>query len=127
MNKQIAKKWIKALRSGEYKQGQTGRLKSDTGYCCLGVLCEIASKEGLGIFDNNGIFHANGEQKRQSLPSDVLAWSEMKNYMGYFQSDLGEVSLWNMNDGVTNKNQLADNRLSFNEIADVIEEYQEEL
>jgi hypothetical protein len=34
------KKWIKALRSGQYEQ-TTGELKNFQGYCCLGVLREI--------------------------------------------------------------------------------------
>ena len=45
MNKAIKKKWVKALRSGEYAQCK-GELaiagkKYDT-FCCLGVLCDVA-------------------------------------------------------------------------------------
>lgn len=40
MNKEIARKWVDALRSGEYKQTR-GRLRSGDRFCCLGVLCEI--------------------------------------------------------------------------------------
>lgn len=47
MNAELKAKWIKALRSGKYKQG-TGYLKREdlddrtkTTHCCLGVLCEI--------------------------------------------------------------------------------------
>lgn len=43
MNKQLRDKWIKALRSGKYKQ-TTGVLKSGDHYCCLGVLCKVAGK-----------------------------------------------------------------------------------
>jgi hypothetical protein len=39
-----------ALRSGEYTQAEL-RLKTPTGYCCLGVACDLALKEG-GIIDN---------------------------------------------------------------------------
>jgi hypothetical protein len=41
MNPEIKKKWLTALRSGEYKQ-TAGALKDTSGYCCLGVLCEAA-------------------------------------------------------------------------------------
>lgn len=41
MNPQYKEKWLKALRSGEYKQGG-GYLQRDGKFCCLGVLCEIA-------------------------------------------------------------------------------------
>lgn len=43
MKRKDAMRWIKALRSGEYKQG-TSLLKSKEGFCCLGVLCEINPK-----------------------------------------------------------------------------------
>lgn len=42
--KQLAKiktKWVDALRSGAYKQGQYTLRRSDNTYCCLGVLHEI--------------------------------------------------------------------------------------
>ncbi len=43
----ILEKWVPALRSGEYVQGR-GTLKSPDGeYCCLGVACDLMSKEGL--------------------------------------------------------------------------------
>jgi len=34
-------KWLKALRSGDYKQTK-GELVSDGRYCCLGVACKVA-------------------------------------------------------------------------------------
>jgi hypothetical protein len=46
VNKQLRDEWVKALRSGEYKQIQ-GLLtdineSGERGYCCLGVLCRVA-------------------------------------------------------------------------------------
>lgn len=43
--KEYPEAWIKALRSGQYKQC-TGQLRkefiiNEYGYCCLGVLCDI--------------------------------------------------------------------------------------
>lgn len=40
MNKTVKRKWVKALRSGKFKQG-ANRLVWNDQYCCLGVLCEI--------------------------------------------------------------------------------------
>lgn len=40
MNPKYKQDWIDALRSGKYKQGK-GRLCSDEGFCCLGVLCDV--------------------------------------------------------------------------------------
>jgi hypothetical protein len=42
MDAELKKKWVEALRSGEYTQTQ-GHLKSSEGFCCLGVLCEVNS------------------------------------------------------------------------------------
>lgn len=53
MKKDVKEKWLTALRSGEYTQTK-GRLHrteasrlSSAGYCCLGVLCEVAVAEGV--------------------------------------------------------------------------------
>lgn len=56
MDEQLKQKWIKALRSGRYKQ-TTNTLRAidqkgePTGYCCLGVLCAISRK---GTFSGGG-------------------------------------------------------------------------
>ncbi len=47
MKKKLKKKWVKALRSGEFEQ-TTGRLHRPTplggdSFCCLGVLCEVSN------------------------------------------------------------------------------------
>lgn len=48
-NKENIRKWVDALRSGEFKQ-TTGRLRNDAGeYCCLGVACEVAIKDGIDL------------------------------------------------------------------------------
>lgn len=51
--KKLARKWVAALRSREFTQGQS-QLKIEaasakdnkTRYCCLGVLCELAGWDG---------------------------------------------------------------------------------
>lgn len=45
MNQEVKEKWVRALRSGEYKQGG-GVLRSGDRFCCLGVLCDIVDPEG---------------------------------------------------------------------------------
>lgn len=42
---QVVNLWIKALRSGKYKRQRTA-LRCDGGFCCLGVLCDLAVKDG---------------------------------------------------------------------------------
>lgn len=46
MNQDIKRRWVAALRSGEYEQGK--RWLNDNGkLCCLGVLCELAVQDGV--------------------------------------------------------------------------------
>jgi hypothetical protein len=37
--------WASALESGEYKQAQ-GSLRTEEGFCCLGVACDLFQPEG---------------------------------------------------------------------------------
>lgn len=56
--KDFAEKWVKALRSGEYKQGRGHLFQYET-YCCLGVACHIAGvSEQLMIENNDDILTA---------------------------------------------------------------------
>ncbi len=41
MNKAAKKRWVTALRSGDYKQGFDAMLADDGTFCPLGVLCDI--------------------------------------------------------------------------------------
>lgn len=40
LNQKQIKKWVKALRSGKYKQTLYA-LNNYSGYCCLGVACKV--------------------------------------------------------------------------------------
>lgn len=40
--------WLAALRSGKYKQIKH-KLHGPDGYCCLGVLCEVAESHGYKV------------------------------------------------------------------------------
>lgn len=113
MNKN-AKAWLKALRSGEYKQ-ITGTLKKGVGFCCLGVACDLYSKDKnirweIDANDNgNWILGTYAD-----LPSEVSTWLGM----GDFASDplvkykKEQVALTRLNDT---------EKLSFKQIADAIE------
>lgn len=59
--KDFTEAWLKALRSGEYVQGE-GSLLSREGYCCLGVACaSVGVKDDL-IEDSAFIYaHFNTE------------------------------------------------------------------
>lgn len=82
MNARIKKLWIKALHSGEYKQA-TGALRvldsnGITGFCCLGVLCDLFKHEtGKGRWIVGGSFKVEGDCKVGILPETVARWAGM--------------------------------------------------
>lgn len=79
MNEDVKKKWIKALRSGKYKQTK-GKLKSKyNSFCCLGVLCDLHSKTFRTKWDGliNGQIKYLGCGVR--LPDEVAQWAGLKH------------------------------------------------
>jgi len=73
MDKRIKKKWIAALRSGEYAQGKDRLLTSTEEvdkFCCLGVLCDLHARETGDGWD--GVIY-NG--KEFLPPPVVLKWA----------------------------------------------------
>lgn len=96
MNPWVKRKWIKALRSGEYQQGRCTLKRSDS-YCCLGVLAEEMVPE----------FMENNQAKEVGVAS--------------IKDDL--VILWGLT--INDQDKLADmndfDKKTFPEIADWIE------
>jgi hypothetical protein len=111
MNPQIKQKWVNALRSGDYQQGQC-YLRTNSGFCCLGVLCDLYIKEN-NLEWNLAINRRNNAYAFQDmvgeLPLSVIEWSGIANSNPYFDGEMGTLAALN-DDGYT-----------FNEIADVIE------
>jgi hypothetical protein len=78
MDAELKQKWIAALRSGKYPQG-TGYLQTADGFCCLGVLCDVAglkrsaSKKSKGDF-SSFIFYEfpNGKTDGFCLDKDFM-------------------------------------------------------
>lgn len=109
MNPGIRAQWCAALRSGEYKRG-TGRLHQfDDRFCCLGVLCDLAAKEGVVQRDQaarHTMYRYDGEA--HYLPDAVMYWA----------------GLASANPRLTNGRTLAamnDDGRSFAEIANAID------
>lgn len=44
MRADIKARWVEALRSGKYNQA-VEVLRNDSGFCCLGVLCDVVKKD----------------------------------------------------------------------------------
>jgi hypothetical protein len=98
MNPEIKAKWVAALRSGRYEQGQH-RLKSETGeYCCLGVLCSVI--------------------KAKKWTDNELLPAHVQVQVGAIRGDF-RVSV---NGKDTFLSNLNDKGIPFNEIANIIEE-----
>lgn len=59
----LIQEWVKALRSGDYKQGQ-GSLLLDGKYCCLGVFQDVAHKMGLcpPVEEGHGYLYGTAHQ-----------------------------------------------------------------
>lgn len=82
--------WLKALRSGKFKQG-VGFLKDAMGgYCCLGILCEVAGLKptieavhgkAFQFSDENIKYYSTG-----FLPAPVVLASRLRQDMGKFNS-----------------------------------------
>jgi len=112
LKKDIAKKWVKALRSGKYGQ-TTDELQDDGGFCCLGVLCEIAPKKLRALSKEFNYKYLEGEDL--DCQPAIKEWAGINSGAGVFEN--GE-NLVDYNDSATK---------DFDEIADIIEERWEEL
>lgn len=107
---QARAKWVRALRSGKFKQ-TSGALHDSTGYCCLGVACELfipeTAKQPKG--SRTVSYGKPGEARSHSyVPTSVRDLLGLKTRLGRY----GEF-----------KNLAADNDdgVSFSEIAAIIE------
>jgi|ERR1044071_4550800 hypothetical protein len=133
MNPEIKQRWVDALRSGEYHQTDGMLFQYDPGldapytesFCCLGVLCELAVEDGVVerayIYPKDrdqsvGYIATGGKPDEHTqfdiLPRVVADWAGLDGDTIPTPSGY-EDSLITMND---------DFKLSFQKIADIIEE-----
>lgn len=120
MNKDIATKWVEKLRSGTIEQLR-GNLGSGSARCCLGVLCDIAVKDGIiekeAHYGYNAVCFGGSSEV---LPTSVMDWAGMVlgNAVGLLELEDGtRMTLADLNDA----------GLTFAQIADVIERYVKQL
>lgn len=134
INKNLVKSWVKALRSGKYQQGRKALRNKDNKFCCLGVLCDI-SKKNLGIdwepeeeSDSFEIYimERNGgvlpDKVWEYLGKDTIDYKVQistanlkipKSVIDSFLFPLTNIHLVTLNDHY---------KLSFDQIADILEE-----
>ena len=112
MKQNILQKWVRALRSGRYKQVQTKLKHTDhkgvTRYCCLGVLCDLYSKEKGIKWKGDAYINRTGV-----LPTAVIRWAGLENSNPKITR-------------INNASQLNDNGKRFKTIARLIEKAQKE-
>lgn len=127
MKKSIAKRWIKALRSGEYEQGREVLRTSDGKFCCLGVLADMYRKERKKGWDAVVKDPTGGDAKGTNYyyPSEaVCEWAGLNEYKG---TPRGGVRLERGSRAFGNLAQMNDEGCTFNMIADMIEKHVEKL
>jgi hypothetical protein len=111
MNVEMKQKWVAALRSGNYKQGE-GRLRDSRNcYCCLGVLCDISKR---------GIWQSTELGDKYRFVDKINGQSSLYDIAASIADDLGisgteQCELIRMNDGKFVQKK------TFAEIADWIE------
>lgn len=110
-------KWVEALRSGKYKQ-VTGRLHKKTGFCCLGVACEINRSGWEWQYDEQEEafitpFGSGGVPGREDVGSKVYEVLTQRLH----RPDLEEHDVMSF---ITSHNDIR--AWNFNQIADWIEE-----
>lgn len=117
---EAVQKLLAALRSGEFAQTNSV-LRDETGYCCLGVACEVYKREtGDGAWKvgyGNDRFNVGGHESSYTLPEAVREWLGFSHSDGEFEGSVvldGRrfATLVELNDAGT---------VSFAQIADVIE------
>lgn len=102
-----------ALRSGEYAQGKNVLHQGDK-FCCLGVLCDLAVRQGVAVDVGSKLIMRYGEivtydDNGSLLPDPVMEWAGLGAASPYIFS--AQRSLTGLNDGGR----------TFTEIADLIE------
>ncbi len=99
MKTKVKKQWVKALKSGKYKQGK-GSLRGERDFCCLGVLCDIYIKENKKRW--------TGFRSLVHLPKQVVEWAGLSEKETLHDDDaladefnvkIGRKNLADMNDG----------------------------
>lgn len=112
MKKEIKERWIKALRSGDYRQAKYKLKLNENTMCCLGVLCDITKKETGGDWDHNS-FGIDGDVTSDVLPkiiADKLGISYDSQFFAKGTSESTQLS------------ELNDTGSTFRDIANIIDE-----
>lgn len=134
----VMKSWVEALRSGDHTQGYRtlNRIRplgdpedeysNVIGLCCLGVLCEVAVKAGVipaGV-NAHGSMRYGAAGQGSFLPEEVMEWAGLADVNPWVE--VIRVRPGTDDEMYAATARLADlndeERASFEEIADIIED-----
>jgi hypothetical protein len=144
VNPEVKALWLTDLRSGEFTQGKGMLRSTENEYCCLGVLCERAVREGIipppvlktyYINSDNDItdryeYGTGDDASTGTLPNAVREWAGLETtspalpvpaeLRDEYPTDPG-VPPWHVS--LAGINDRAGDRFPFPRIAELIEEY----
>lgn len=117
MNKVVKAKWLKALRSGKYKQARY-KLKDRNKFCCLGVLTDLWRHEIKPDWDSGiDVPCISGEDT--VLPGQVVEWAGLSEDDPQVRIKGKRTALSSLNDDGYEANDYRP--CNFKHIADIIE------
>ena len=115
MNPEIREQWAQDLESGDYPQS-SGYLRTERGFCCLGVLCEQAVR--AGVISRFGLSYGTSpedpEKNATFLPRKVMNWAGLDHADPYVDR--------RDNNDTCSLSELNDMETSFGVIARLIRE-----
>lgn len=113
MKPEIHKMWIETLRTEEYEQG-FGYLCAHNKHCAIGVLCELAIKNGVPLEKSNRKDDDENvcvyDEYSGLMPDIVMKWAQLKT--GHVHLPKRNINVLMLNDG---------EKYTFSEIADLLE------
>jgi len=124
MDSSLKQKWVRALRSGKYIQ-TSGALRTEDGYCCLGVLCDVYDSENWTLAPHEELGHESEEWHYQTKSRGYT--NVMKDVLPDQVVEAADLDLHNPEvpygiDGTrTSLAVINDSGATFKQIADLIE------
>jgi hypothetical protein len=103
---------VEALESGEYEQAQNS-LRDGGKFCCLGVACDIAAKDGIGEWEllsasGNYRFSDGTDYSSAFMPSGVVEYYDVGgSFRDIIELAPGSDSAMSMNDNGSTFTEIA--------------------
>lgn len=109
------RRWVKALRSSEYRQARRALKVRNIGFCCLGVACDLYVKETEKLaWDDSGL-SSEIDNEKGMLPDCIRDWFGL-------ESRDPRLSYDDMHNRVRASLLNDESKFSFAQIADAIEQ-----